>query len=270
MCEVNIELKKFVRYENGKKVLYLQLLKALYGCMESVLLWHNLYISTLHSMGFKLNPYDKCTANRDVEGSQQTLCFYVDDNKIFHKNRRVNEEVIKKLEEHFGKFDTSYGKEHSFLGMMIIFIGKGKFEIDMTEYQMESITAIGEDYKSWKKVAAPAAKYLHSINPHSRKLDEEKKEIFHSVVSKNLWIAKRGRPDIDPAMSFLCTRVSEPTMEDWRKLRRVLQYMYQTIHEKRVIGAKRLHELFTWIGAAYAVHNDMRSRTGGAMYFGTK
>jgi len=81
MCEVNTELKKFVRYENGKKVLILQLLKALYGCMESALLRYNLYISTLHGLGFKLNPYDKCTANRDVEGSQQTLCFYIDDKK---------------------------------------------------------------------------------------------------------------------------------------------------------------------------------------------
>ena len=88
------------------------------------------------------------------------------------------------------------------------------------------------------------------------------------MVLKNLWIAKRERPDIDPAMSFLCTRVSEPMMEDWRKLRRVLQYMYQTIHEKQVIGAKSLHELFAWIDAAYAVHNDMRSHTGGAMSFG--
>ena len=85
----------------------------------------------------------------------------------------MNEEVIKKIEEHFGKLDTSYGKEYSFLGMMIRFLGVGKFEIDMTE--MESITAFGEDYNSWKKVAAPVAKYLHSINPYSRKLDEEKK-----------------------------------------------------------------------------------------------
>ena len=98
MCKVNTELRKFVRYENGKKVLYLQLLKALYGCMESALLWYNLYTSTLHGLGFKLNLYDKCTANRNVEGSQQTLCFYVDDNKI---SRRVNEEVILKIEEHF-------------------------------------------------------------------------------------------------------------------------------------------------------------------------
>ena len=32
-CEVNPEHKKNVRVENGIKVLYLRLMKALYGCM---------------------------------------------------------------------------------------------------------------------------------------------------------------------------------------------------------------------------------------------
>ena len=144
--------------------------------------------------------------------------------------------------------------------MMIRFIGEGKFEIDMTEYQRESITAFGKDYKSWKNVAAPATKHLHNINQHSRKLDGEKKEIFHSVVSKNLWVAKRGRPDIDLAMSFLCTRVSEPTMEDWRTLRRVLQYMYQTIHEKRVIGTNKKDTETTKQSYADIVHGGKAER----------
>jgi len=38
MCEVNPEYKDDVRYENGKKVLYLQILRALYGMIESALL----------------------------------------------------------------------------------------------------------------------------------------------------------------------------------------------------------------------------------------
>ena len=39
MCDVGTDYKKFVCYENGKKVLYLKLLKALYGCVQSALLW---------------------------------------------------------------------------------------------------------------------------------------------------------------------------------------------------------------------------------------
>jgi hypothetical protein len=58
MWEANNNYKKFVTIENGKKVLYLQLLKALYGCVKSALLWYELFVSTLQEMGFILNPYD--------------------------------------------------------------------------------------------------------------------------------------------------------------------------------------------------------------------
>jgi hypothetical protein len=39
LCKANPEYEKFVTEENGKKVLYLQLLKALYGCIRSAMLW---------------------------------------------------------------------------------------------------------------------------------------------------------------------------------------------------------------------------------------
>jgi hypothetical protein len=35
MCQVNPKYENFVVIENGKKALYLQLLKALYGCVQS-------------------------------------------------------------------------------------------------------------------------------------------------------------------------------------------------------------------------------------------
>ena len=71
MCEVNPELKQYVQKEGNKKVVYLQLLKALSGCMESALLWYNLYTTTLlRDLGFKINHYDRCVANRAIEGEQ--------------------------------------------------------------------------------------------------------------------------------------------------------------------------------------------------------
>ena len=41
-----------------------------------------------------------------------------------------------------------------------------------------------------------------------------------------------------------------------------------TIKDKRIIGAKTLTDLYTWIDAAYAVHNNMRGHTGGAISMG--
>ena len=79
---------------------------------------------------------------------------------------------------------------------------------------------------------------------------------------------KRARPDLETAVAFLCTRVSKSDKHDWKKLKRVLKYVYGTLDYKRVIGAKSLKDLQAWIDAAYAVHWDMRSHTGRAMSFG--
>ena len=63
-------------------------------------------------------------------------------------------------------------------------------------------------------------------------------------------------------------RVSKSTVEDWKKLKRGLQFILCTIDDERTIGATTLSELFTWIDAAYAVHNNMRRHTGGAISMG--
>ena len=57
MCEVNPEYGIFVIYEKGKKVLYVMILKAIYGMLESSLLWYDLFSTTLSNLGFKFNPY---------------------------------------------------------------------------------------------------------------------------------------------------------------------------------------------------------------------
>ena len=39
LCELNEKYRKFVVVEGGQKVLYNWLIKALYGCVKSALLW---------------------------------------------------------------------------------------------------------------------------------------------------------------------------------------------------------------------------------------
>ena len=109
---------------------------------------------------------------------------------------------------------------------------------------------------------------LFVIEHDSLELSDEKSDKFHSVVAKLLYISKRERPDIKPTVAFLCTRVSQTTENDWKKLHRALTYLKGTIDDKRIRGASRLNSLVTWVDAAYTVYENMRSQTGGAMSFG--
>jgi len=266
MCSVWEGYREFVTTEGGKKVLYLRLVKALYGCVKSALLWYELFTGTLKDMGFELNPYDMCVANKEVDGKQCTVAWYVDDNKISHVDPLVVTAVIEKIEARFGKMTVTRGKEHVFLGMKITFRDDGYVEIDMSDYCGEAIDDFGE--VSTTEVSSPATRKLYDVDEDAKPLDRKRMEVFHSVVAKCLYISHRGRPDIMLPVAFLCTRVSRSTKEDWDKLKRVLQFVQSTINEPRILGAVDLKKMGTFADVAYAVHQDRKSHTGGALSFG--
>jgi hypothetical protein len=63
----------------GKSVLYIQLEKAVYGTMKSALLFYQKLVADLVSLGFTINPYDPCVANKIIHDKQMTVCWHVDD-----------------------------------------------------------------------------------------------------------------------------------------------------------------------------------------------
>ena len=60
-------------FENGKKVLYVQVLRPLYGLLVASLLWYKQFRGDLEETGYEFNPYDACVANKPVEGKQHTV-----------------------------------------------------------------------------------------------------------------------------------------------------------------------------------------------------
>ena len=139
MCETNPTYNKYVYYEGKNMVLYLQLAKALYGCLKSSLLWYDTFVRELHGMGFRINSYDPCVANMEINGSQCTMCWYVDDIKVSHIEPRIVTTVINKLENRFGKMKVSRGSEHTFVGMNFKINKDGTIKIGMKEYMRECI-----------------------------------------------------------------------------------------------------------------------------------
>ena len=65
MCEY----EKCICYDNKvRKILFMQVLRSICGCIEAAMLWYELHASTLKGMGFVINPYDRCVANTIIEG----------------------------------------------------------------------------------------------------------------------------------------------------------------------------------------------------------
>jgi len=116
--------------------------------------------------------------------------------------------------------------------------------------------------------SVPEVQDLFTVDDVSEQLDKRQSEIFHSIVAKLLYVSKRARTGAQLAIAFLCTRVSYSTEQDWKKLIRLLQYFNGTLDMPLILGADSLAKSKLWIDAAYAVHNDMKSHTGGATSLG--
>ena len=65
--------QEYVVKEKGKKVLYVEVLRAMYGMLEAAMLWYHKFRKKLEPIGFKFNKYDACVANCMVNGAQQTV-----------------------------------------------------------------------------------------------------------------------------------------------------------------------------------------------------
>ena len=169
MCNANPTYEQFVTNENGRKTLFLQLKKALYGCVKSVLLWYHLFHDTLQDLGFTLNPYDPCVANAQINGSQCTIVWYVNDNKISHKDPSVVNDMIQRIEAKFGPMTKTQGDKHEFLGMKLRFDCQDKtVMILMQTYIDEAIHQSQLDVR--RAAATPATKSLFEIDPNAAQL----------------------------------------------------------------------------------------------------
>jgi hypothetical protein len=267
-CEMNPAYKKQVIFERGEPVLYTRLLKALYGCVKSALLWYRLYTSHLKDLGFELNPYEPCVANSVINNNQCTIAWYVDDNIITHVDTPVVDDVIRNIEQRFGKMVVTRGKKHKFLGMDVdLSACDGTVTISMCDYLRDAINTSG--FEIVKSATTPAKRNLFDVNESSPLLEGNDLERFHGTVAKLLYVAVRARMDLLLAVIFLCTRVSKASVEDQGKLRRLLEYIHDTIDMTYTLGADDLLSYRAWVDAAFAVHPDMKSHTGGIISFGT-
>ena len=266
MRGIGEEYKQYMTVEKGKKLLYLRLKKALYGCMQSAILWYDTFNGCLEEIGFKLNRYNPRAANKTIDGNQYTICWYVDATKISHVDKHVVSKIISEIEGRFGKMVVTRGKSHNFVGMDVVFKDNGTDEILMKDYINECFEAYGEPVN---RSASTPSKHDLFLSEGSIPLEEEKKEVFHHIVGKSSYVSKRARVDIELTVSYLCTRVSRSTEEDWKKLGRLLHYLHDTIDMPRIIGAGGAMDiLHTYVDASYAIHEDMKGHTEGIMIMG--
>ena len=261
--------QEYVHQRRGQSYIYCKLNVALYGTLKAALLFWRKLSKSLKDQGFIINPYDWCIANKTVNGKQCTIVWHVDDLKISHVDSSVVDGIIASLKEEYGQvgeMTVKRGKIHEYLGMTLDFSDDKSFVVDMEAY----LTSMCEDLPADMDGVAttPASDWLFKTRENSPKLNQERADLFHRVTAQMLFVSQRGRPDLRTPVSFLTKRVKTPDEDDYKKLARAIKYIRRTMFLKLRIEATYLDQNHWFIDGAFAVHEDMKSHTGGYMTFG--
>jgi hypothetical protein len=261
----------YVVYEGRSKVLYVKMNMALYGLIISSLLYYKKFKKDIESIGFKVNPYDPCVANRIVKGKQHTVTWHVDDLKSSHVDPKVNDDFLLWLKDKYanddiGEVKAVRGKKHDYLAMILDYSIPGVLRVDMTAYVKSMVKDFPVKLEGSGKF--PWTEKLFKVDPTAKKLSPERAKVFHTFVMKGMFLCKRGRQDIQPGIAFLSTRTTQPNEGDWTKLIKIMNYLKATQDDVASMSADNTQSIMWHVDAAFAVHNDFKSHTGATLTFG--
>ena len=236
--------------------------KALYGCVQSAKLWYEHLKSVLLGLGYTCNAKDICVFNRvNSDGSLSTVCFHVDDCLATSPNLDDLKSLAAGMKSAFGDVEFHWGKVHEYLGMKLDFTTPKQCHITMEKYIVD---AVGDFDIGDKTSLTPASTDLFYVDKSSSKLSEELRKKFHSGTAKLLYLATRARPDILCAIIFLCKRVQVATVQDAKKLVRVVRYLNGTRELGMVLGGDCNGDILltVYTDASYGVHDNGKSHSG--------
>ena len=246
-------------YLNDNGTIHVQLLKALYGCVESAKLWYEYLRAKLLEQGFTQNPVDPCVFNKTVDSVQITVGIYVDDVMGSSVSNALLGDLEERLDEWFKGIKWLRGNKHNYIGMTFTFNrDKKTVGVSMSNYVDELMSK----YNVTGKSKYPCSEQLFELDEQSPHLDNKQKEEFHSAIASVLFLAKRARPDLLLTTSFLTTRIQQPTEDDYKKLYKMLRYINTTRHLHLTIDATMITEPWISIDASYGAHADGKGHTG--------
>ena len=154
---------------------------------------------------------------------------------------------------------------HSYLGMQLI-LKEGSLQVNMQYFIEKLLLPCGEE--QLQECVTPA---IFTVDEKSLASVEKMRRLFHTNVAKLLSLTKRARADIMTTMTatgFLCTLVTKATVQDVKKLRRVLGYFKWTQGWIMTPTPEDLKNLEAYIDAAFASHPDTKSHTKIALFLG--
>ena len=275
---------EFEKYLLSNGTMLLSIDRAMYGMIESAFYWYTDITSTLISDGYLQNSVDECVFFYiDPDGNKSIIDLWSDD--LLHSYTKncvkLRDKLRNLLKNKYKDINIKEGNSIPYCGMLIekdlqnggIFVSAPKFLEDLLK--SESVTesansptnsnflndnnnVLSQD-KFGKSEINKINKFNKSVAVNINNCVDKTK--FASKLMKLMWIARLCRNDILFAVSYLSTKVQNPTIGDMNKLDHILKYLNGTKDIKLKYKPESL-QLHSYIDASYALHNDAKGQTG--------
>ncbi|KZV29549.1 hypothetical protein F511_00827 [Dorcoceras hygrometricum] len=203
-----------------------KLKKSVYGLKQASRQWYFKFQQVIISFGFEINMVDDCVYHKFSGSKHIFLVLYVDDILLASNDIELLHDTKRFLSKHFEMKD----------------LGAASFVLGIQIHRARSLGILGLSQKNYiKKVLkhygmhdckpgdTPVAKGDKFSLNQCPKNDFEKKEIekipYASAVGSLMHAHVCTRPDIAYVTGMLGRYLSNPGMEHWKAVKRVLRYL---------------------------------------------
>ena len=219
--------------------------------------WYRLLCSKLESWGYTRSVYEPCLFTKGTT----IIAIYVDDILVLDSDVRRIDDLQEFLRKEFRDITVKTGPKITFLGMTIDKQKCGDYVISQKAYAEE----ISKEYalRDIKAPKSPANSNLKNSNPKCERFDSA---TYRSEVMKFLNLATRTRPDILYATAVLASRANDPSIDDFHKLTRLAQYVFETAKDSIRFSKKGKFVISGYADASFASHTDAKGHTGYAIF----
>ena len=204
------------------------LLTEVYGLVSGPSWWRRSLLEVLvKELGYRVNVYDRCVLTLDGPESkdpneavptQGILVLEVDD--MLEAGNETHRQKMKILEQklRFGKIVELMemkAEGSGYAGRRLRQLPDYSFEIDMSDYVKNRLTAVKISRKVLKKDAATTI------------LNEDEESQLRGIIASINWAAREGRPDGSAAASILSGSFPNPTMQNVYDCNHVVEMLKQ-------------------------------------------
>ena len=243
-----------------------RVLSSIYGLKQAGRQFNRRFHKSLVNFGLTRSEGDPCCYYQIMDDCCLYVLIRVDDAVIFSSRQAKIEELKHVLKQEYQI--TECGALKYCLGLEIQRDrAQRTLSLVQSQYTRDVLERFGMSNCSIKTTpACPSINLCKSMSPENDEEREEMMEVpYLEALGALLYLSTCTRPDISMAVSELSKFSSNPGMEHWKGVKRVLRYLAGTIDYGLMYGGDD-QRLMGYVDASYARCVDTRrSRYGGLL-----